>query len=171
MRRFKGRGVLGGDTPLVEIFGGAFALLLILFLLINLFAEAQLRAQIENSIEESVYKINWEQGAEGYIVLSFPDRLQIIEDQSVSSYDEIKNSCPSSNFARYARDVYNKQRTQIIFAMVEGGVMTMKAARDCLINLWPGRRISIGWIIANEDFMQAVNLEDLPSRIQRSLNN
>ena len=170
MRRFKGRGLLGGETPMVEVFGGAFALLLILFLLINLFAEAQLRAQIENTVEESVYKINWEQGAEGYIVLSFPDRLQIIETKEISSYKEIKESCPASSFAKYAQNVYDKQRTQIIFAMVEGGVRTMKAARDCLINLWPGRRISIGWIIANSDFMQAVRLQDLPPRIKRSLN-
>ncbi len=170
MRRFKSKPLLSGDTPLVEIFGAAFGLLLILFLLINLFAEAQLRAQIENSLEESAYKINWDQGAEGYIVLSFPDRLQIIENQKVSSYTELQNSCGNSNFADYARKVYEKQGTQIIFAIVEGGVRTMKASRDCLIRMWPSRRISIGWIIANEDFIQAVDLKDLPPRIQRSLN-
>lgn len=170
MRRFKSKPLLSGDTPMVEIFGGAFGLLLILFLLINLFAEAQLRAQIENSLEESAYKINWEQGAEGYIVLSFPDRLQIIENQQTSGYAELQNSCNNSNFANYARQVYEKQGTQIIFAILEGGVRTMKSARDCLIKIWPNRRVSIGWIIANEDFIQAVDLKDLPPRIQRSLN-
>lgn len=168
---FKKTSLLGGNTPMVEIFGAAFALLLILFLLINLFAEAQLRAQVENSIEESVYKINWEQGASGYIVLSFPDRLQIIENKKVSNYSEIKNNCKSSNFARYATEVYNKEKTQIIFAITSGGVRTMKAARDCLMKMWPRRRISIGWIVANNDFLQAVRLQDLPPRIQRSLDN
>ena len=62
-------------------------------------------------------------------------------------------------------------KTQIIFAITEGGVGTMKAARDCLMRMWPNRRISIGWIVANDDFLQAVRLQDLPSRIQRSLNN
>ncbi len=171
MRRFKKTSLLGGNTPMVEIFGAAFALLLILFLLINLFAEAQLRAQVENSIEESVYKINWEQGAEGYIVLAFSDRLQIIENKEVSDYSELKESCGNSNFARYAKSVYDKEKTQIIFAITEGGVGTMKAARDCLMRMWPNRRISIGWIVANNDFLQAVRLQDLPSRIQRSLDN
>ena len=171
MRRLRRSSLFGGDTPVVEVFGAAFALLLILFLLINLFAEQQLRAQVENTLEESVYKINWEQGAEGYIVLAFRDRMQIIEDKRISTYAEIKESCPTSAFADYARKVYDGQSTQIIFAIVDGGVRTMKAARDCLMNMWPERRISIGWIIANDDFMQAVNLQDLPPRIKRSLTN
>ena len=154
---------------MVEIFGAAFALLLILFLFINLFAEAQLRAITESSIEESVYKIDWERGAAGYIVLAFPDRLQIIENQKVSMTTEIKNSCRRSEFFEYAQHVYDQKNTQLIFAVVEGGVRTMKEARDCLMRTWPRRRISIGWIIANSDFLQAVRLEDLPERIQRSL--
>lgn len=154
---------------MVEIFGAAFALLLILFLFINLFAEAQLRALTESSVEESVYKIDWERGAAGYIVLAFPDRLQIIENKEVSRTVEIRNFCAKSKFFEYANRVYNEQNTQLIFAIVEGGVNTMKEARDCLMRMWPKRRISIGWIIANSDFLQAVRLQDLPSRIERSL--
>ena len=154
---------------MVEIFGAAFALLLIFFLFINLFAEAQLRALTESSIEESVYKIDWERGAAGYIVLAFPDRLQIIENKEISFTPDIRKSCSETKFFEYAKRVYEKQQTQLIFAIVEGGVSTMKEARDCLKRMWPRRRISIGWIVANSDFLKAVRLEDLPERIRRSL--
>ena len=169
MRRRYRHGLVGGNTPMVEIFGAAFALLLILFLLINVFAEAQLRAQVENSVEDSVYKINWEQGAEGYIVLAFPDRLHIIEDKKATNVAELRNACDTSSFADYARRIYDKESTQLIFAITTGGVTTMRLARDCLKRMWPRRRVSIGWIIANEDFLQAVRLQDLPPRIRRSL--
>lgn len=154
---------------MVEIFGAAFALLLILFLFINLFVEAQLRALTENSVEESVYKIDWERGAAGYIVLAFPDRLQIIENKEVSLTSDIKKSCGQTNFFKYAQQVYDKKDTQLIFAIVDGGVRTMKESRDCLMRMWPRKRISIGWIVANEDFLKAVRLEDIPYRIRRSL--
>ena len=94
---------------MVEIFGAAFALLLILFLFINLFVEAQLRALTENSVEESVYKIDWERGAAGYIVLAFPDRLQIIENKEISFTSDIKQSCAQTNFFKYAQQVYDKR--------------------------------------------------------------
>lgn len=154
---------------MVEIFGAAFALLLILFLFINLFAEAQLRALTESSVEESVYKIDWERGAAGYIVLAFPDRVQIIENKEVSFTSDVKKSCAKTKFFNYAQQVYNKKDTQLIFAIVNGGVNTMKEARDCLMRMWPNRRVSIGWIVANDDFLQAVRLEDIPHRIRRSL--
>lgn len=169
MRRHNRHGLVGGNTPMVEIFGAAFALLLILFLLVNVFAEAQLRAQVENSIEDSVYKINWEQGAEGYIVLAFPDRLHIIEDKKATAAAQLRDACEASQFADYARRVYDQDNTQLIFAITTGGVTTMRLARDCLKRMWPNRRISIGWIVANEDFLQAVRLEDLPPRLRRSL--
>ena len=154
---------------MVEIFGAAFALLLIFFLFINLFAEAQLRALTESGIEESLYKIDWERGAAGYIVLAFPDRIQIIENKEISFTTDIRESCSETNFFEYAQRVYENQQTQLIFAIVEGGVTTMKEARDCLRRMWPQRRVSIGWIIANSDFLKAVRLEELPERIRRSL--
>ena len=161
--------LVGGNTPMVEIFGAAFALLLILFLLINIFAEAELRAQVENTLEDSIYKINWEQGAEGYIVLTFPDRVHVIEKKEATNRADLRKDCAQTNFANYAREVYDKKNTQLIFAITTGSVSTMRLARDCLKDMWPNRRVSIGWIIANDDFLQAVRLEELPPRIRRSL--
>ena len=170
MNRFRTRkaSTENEQTPMVEIFGASFAFLLILFLLINLFSEAELRMQIENANEAGTYQVNWDTGSEGYVVISFPDHLRIVETNERVDFRDICS--PTSAFVSYSRELYrNPEQRQLIFAITDQGTATMAVARNCLRQILPNRRLSIGWIIANNDLLRSVNLQDLPARIQRSL--
>ena len=155
------------NAPMVEIFGGAFALLLILFILVNLFANSEIYAMIDDSSEAATYKVSWETGAEGFVVISFPDRLQILE---TGDSVPIKQICsPSGPFLSYAHKLYDSRIKQMIFAIVEKGAHAMAIARNCLLSEFPSRPVSIGWIIANKDLLRAVNLEEIPAEITNSI--
>ena len=157
------------NAPMVEIFGGAFALLMILFMLVNLFANTEIYAMVEDASEASTYKVSWENGSEGFVVLSFPDRIQILETgDSIPTKDICR---PGGAFIRYAHKLYDSRIQQMIFAIVEQGVHTMAIARNCLLSEFQSLPVSIGWIIANKDLLKAVDLQEIPPEIIRSINN
>lgn len=155
------------NAPMVEVFGGAFALLLILFVLVNVFANSEIYAMIEDSSEAATYKVSWETGAEGFVVVSFPDRIQILETGDSIPVNRI--CAPNGPFLNYAHQLYDSRIKQMIFAIVEQGAHTMAVARNCLLSEFPSRAVSIGWIIANKDLLRAVNLDEIPAEITNAI--
>ena len=165
--RHKQRMLSDFDAPMVEVFGGALALLIIVFILVNLIVTQDIRAMLDRSTEDAQFKVSWQDGGEGFIVITYPDRLRIIEtNQNVAKADICK---PNSPFMNYITRLYNNTKEQLIFAILDGGVDTMALARNCMLKTWPRRPISIGWIIANKDLLSTVRLEDLPARVKRSI--
>lgn len=155
------------DAPMVEVFGGTLALLIILYALINLVISEDIQAMLERSTENAEFKVSWTNGGEGLVILSYPDKLRILEtNQSIASADICQSG---SAFISYIDKIYNNHQQQVIFAILEGGVKTMATARNCMLKRNPNKRISIGWIIANSDLLNTVKLEDLPVRIKRAL--
>lgn len=166
-RRSKNAIEQGMDAPMVEVFGGTLALLIILFALVNLIVSEDIQAMLERSTENAEFKVSWTEGGEGFIVISHADKLQILETNvSVAKADICT---PQGAFMPYVQRLYDNPKQQIIFAIVEGGVATMAKARNCMLHRNPNRAISIGWVIANKDLLSTVALEDLPPRIKRAL--
>ena len=155
------------SAPLVEIFGGIFALLLVLFLMMNLISQAAVAERLESATEEGLYRVGWSENGAGFVVLAFPGELRIVETGDVVDAAEICQ--PDSPFVNYARKVYRLERQQIIFAVLEQGVPTMAASRNCLMRLWPERSIAIGWIIADDELLKLVSLNDIPSYIRKAV--
>jgi hypothetical protein len=155
------------DAPMVEIFGGTLALLIILYALINVVISEDIQAMLERSTENAEFKVSWTDGGEGLIILSYPDKLRILETNETVFPQQICQD--SGTFLNYVNKLYNNQKQQIIFAILEGGVKTMAKARDCMLHKNPNKKISIGWIIANSDLLNTVKLEDLPVRVKRAL--
>lgn len=153
------------NAPMVEIFGGVFALLLVLFLIINVISQATLLERLEANSEEGLYKVNWGGSGSGYTVLTFPGKLRIIETNEAVVQNEICQ--PHSPFVSYAKKIYSARKQQIIFVLLEGSVTTMAAARNCMLKVMPGRLIHIGWIIANNELLKAVSLDDIPAHIEK----
>ena len=168
-RRRYSRTFVGFDAPIVEVFGGAFALLLILFLIINSIADSQIYAMLDDAAEESTYKISWETGAEGFVILAFPDRLHILETNTSIPLGEI--CTVGSHFVDYVSSLYRQRNTQVVFAITEGGVTSMATARNCMLSSLGRIPIAIGWIIANAQLLKAVDLESIPVQIKRSITN
>ncbi len=157
------------DAPMVEVFGGALALLIIIFILINLIVTQDIRAMLDRSTEDAKFKVSWQNGTEGLVVISYPDKLRIIETNESIPRSEI--CTPNNPFLRYVENIYNNsQNQQLIFAILDNGVETMAIARNCMRARWAQRVINIGWIIANQDLLSTVRLQDLPARIKKSLN-
>lgn len=152
---------------MVEIFGGIFALLLVLFLLMNLLSQAALVERIELASEEGLYRLGWGASGEGYVVLAYPGELRIIETGEVTQTAEICQ--PDSAFVAYARRIYQAELQQLVFAILDGGVTTMAAARNCIMRLFPGRLLQIGWIIANEELLKSVAIGDIPPFIRQAV--
>ena len=67
------------------------------------------------------------------------------------------------------RRVYRADRQQIVFAILEGGVPTMAAARNCIRSVLPGRELTIGWIVANNELLKSVSLDDIPAYIRQAV--
>ena len=156
------------DTPTVEVFGSALALLIILFALVNLIVSEDIKAMLERSTENAEFKVSWTDGSEGLVVISYPDRLHILETNESVSRSEICQGGGDA-FMNYVNQIYGNSKQQIIFAILEGGVTTMARARDCMLKRNPNKAISIGWIIANSDLLNTVKIKDLPVRVKRAL--
>ena len=157
------------DAPMVEVFGSTLALLIIVFILLNTIVAQDMQHMLDRSTESAQFKVSWQDGSEGLVVIIHPGKLRILETNE--SLGESALCLPQSAFLRYAERIYNSEgRQQIIFAITENAVSTTAVARNCLREHFPDRIISIGWIIANRDLLSTVRLRDLPARIKRSLN-
>lgn len=166
MRKFWSRRAAAetnNEVPSIEIFGGVFALLLALFFLINLLTRAILNERLEEITEDGLYKINWQENGAGYVVIAFPDALRIIETGEEVSPEKICS--PQGGFTSYATRIYAQERSQLIFAILEGAVPVMLLARNCIHSLMPGKRLTIGWIIADNELLKSIKLNDIPKHI------
>lgn len=156
-----------GGAPMVEIFGGIFALLLVLFLLMNLFSTAALVERLEAASDEGLHRVGWGPSGAGFVVLAFPSELRIVETGEVVPRGKI--CAPASPFVAYALRVYQADRQQIIFAILEQGVPTMAEARNCMMRTMPERTLAIGWIIANDELLKSVSLGDIPAYVREAV--
>lgn len=154
-------------APMVEIFGGLFALLLVLFLIMNLLSQAALVERIEVASDEGLYRVGWDAGGAGFVVLVFPAEVRIVETGQVAGAGRICE--PDSPFVDYVRRVYRVERQQIVFAILEGGVPTLAEARNCIRAILPGRELTIGWIVANDELLKSVALNDIPAYVKQAL--
>ena len=152
---------------MVEIFGGIFALLLVLFLIMNLLSQAALVERLEAASDEGLYRVGWGANGSGFVVLAFPTELRIVETGEAIPAKDI--CAPQSPFVGYARKTYRAERQQLIFAILENGVTTMAAARNCLMRVLPNQTLAIGWIIANDELLKSVSLNDIPAFVKQAV--
>ena len=155
------------SAPMVEIFGGLFALLLVLFLIMNLLSQAALVERIEAASDEGLYRVGWDAGGAGFVVLAFPAEVRIVETGEAVGAGRI--CAPGSPFVDYVRRIYRAERQQVVFAILEGGVPTMAEARNCIRAVLPGRELTIGWIVANDELLRSVSLNDIPAYVKEAV--
>lgn len=153
------------NAPMMAIFGGVFGLLLVFLVLVNMFSAAAVRERLERAGEDGLYRIERPDGGAGFVVLTFPDSLRIVETGEGFSPGFICSS-ESSGFINYVRRVYENQRDQIVFFILEGSVPVMAEARECIRTMWPGRIVTVGWVIADNELMKSVTLNDIPDYIR-----
>lgn len=151
------------NAPMIEIFGGVFALLLVLFLLINLFSQASLQERLEEINEGGDYRVSWGTRGSGYTIITFPSELRIVETNETIKYDNICK--PNDPFVAYTKKIYSKANQQLIFTITEESIPVMAKARNCIRRVLPNRHIAIGWIIAERELLKSVNLNDIPPYI------
>lgn len=154
------------DTPTVEIFGSALALLIVVFILTNFVSSQNIVAMIDRSVEGAKYKVVYQNGSEGFVVITYPNKLRIIQtNEEVKEADICQENSP---FMQYIQEIYG-QKKQLIFAMTDNSISTMAKARECLRTRFLDQNINIAWIIANKDLLSNVRLQDLPAHIKRSI--
>ena len=152
------------NTPMMAIFGGVFGLLLVFLVIVNLYSDAAQRERLERGAEDGLYRIERADGGAGFVVISFPGELRIIE--TGTSVNPVTLCDDGGPFTDYARRVYENERDQLVFFILEGGVPTMAAARECLRRLWPDQVLTIGWVIADNELLKSVALNDIPGYIR-----
>ena len=103
-------------------------------------------------------------GGAGYAVIVFPGAVRIVESGVGVSSGSI--CAPDSAFVEYAQRIYGQEQQQIVFFLLEGSIDAMSEARDCLRGMWPDRRLTIGWVIADNELLKSVTLDDIPSYIR-----
>lgn len=152
------------NAPMMAVFGGMFALMLVFLLLVNIFSEAAVRERLKDNVEDGNYRIERENGGAGYVVIVFPESIRIVETGEGVARNDICTS--GSPYMRYAERIYRSQNQQLVFFLLDGSIPTMSVARDCLRNMWPDQIIQIGWVIADSEFLKSVMLDDIPSYIR-----
>ena len=150
---------------MLEIFAGAFLLMLLLFVLITQLNTLMEESRQQETVEPGEYRISWENNAEGFIVIAMPDKIRIAETQEAIPISKVCQ--PNGPFLKYAYEKYSQQKKQLIFAILEGGVRSMYLSRNCLKDTFGNYPITIGWIAANQDILKAVNLNELPTYIKK----
>ncbi|NIY89196.1 hypothetical protein [Vibrio campbellii] len=150
----------------IEVFGGVFAILMVLFLIINLLSSARLEERLDRLSDEGDFKIKWGEHGNGFVIITYPDSLFIIETGEFEKYDDICGS--NSKFIDYTRKIYSQKNSQIIFSILDNSVGTMRKARDCIQKAYKGKRVSIGWMIVDGNTMKAINLGDIPYYIDKN---
>ena len=171
MSRRRSSGRASGDAlqeennaPMMAIFGGVFGLLLVFLVVVNLYSDAAQRERLERGSEDGLHRIERLDGGSGYVVITFPDELRIIETGISIKPAEICTA--GSPFVDYARKVYEDNGNQLVFFVLEGSVPTMARARECLRQTWPQQILAIGWVIADNELLKSVTLNDIPDYIQ-----
>lgn len=149
---------------MMAIFGGVFGLLLVFLVVVNLYSEAAQRERLERGGEDGLYRIERLDGGSGYVVIAFSGELRIIETGASVSPESV--CAAGSPFVDYARRVYENDGQQLVFFILEGSVTTMAAARECLRRMWPDRVLTIGWVIADNELLKSVALNDIPDYIR-----
>lgn len=149
---------------MMAIFGGVFGLLLVFLVIVNLYSDAAQRERLERGSEEGMHRIERLDGGSGYVVLSFPNELRIIETGISIQPDSI--CAEGSAFVSYARRVYENNGDQLVFFILENSVPTMAIARECLRQLWADQILTIGWVIADNELLKSVAFGDIPSYIR-----
>ncbi len=149
---------------MMAVFGGMFALMLVFLLIVNFFSESAVRERLQDTAEDGLYRIQAEQGGFGYVVIVFPGTLRIVETGEGISREEMCE--PGSAYRNYAERIYGVDGQQLLFFILEGSIPVMAEARNCLARIWPERKINIGWVIADNEFLKSVTLDDIPSYIR-----
>ncbi len=167
-RPYKGRSAAEEEnsSPMMAIFGGFFGLLLVFLVLVNIFTGEGARERLERAGENGLYRIERpDKAGSGFMVITFPESLRIVETGQNTQKGSVCSGS-STAFSEYARKVYENKGDQLVFFMLEGSVPVMAEARECLRNLWPNRRVTIGWVIADNELLKSVALNDIPEYIR-----
>ncbi len=149
---------------MMAVFGGMFALMLVFLVVINVVSEAAVRERLKESSEDGSYRIEREDGGSGYSVIVFPESIRIVE--TADGVDKGKICEPGSAYRRYAQRVYSTDSDQLLFFLTEGSIPVMAEARNCLREMWPNQILQIGWVIADNEFLKSVMLDDIPDYIR-----
>ncbi|MCE2436649.1 MAG: hypothetical protein J4F97_01370 [Pseudomonadales bacterium] len=149
---------------MLAVFGSMFALMLVFLVVINAVSEAAVQERLREGESDGEYRIERMDGGSGFVVIVFPALLRIVETAESVPAGAICNS--SGPFRRYAERVYSRHNEQLVFFILEGGVPTMAEARDCLRLMWPDTEVHIGWVIADNELMKSVMLDDIPEYIR-----
>ena len=152
------------NAPMMAIFGGVFALMLVFLLVVNVYTGEAARERLDRASEDGSYRIERLDGGAGYVVIVFPGEVRIVETGGGVPGEGLCE--PGSAFRDYARQVYARRASQIVFFLLEGSIATMFEARECLRRMWPARPLTIGWVIADDEFLKSVSLGEIPDYIR-----
>ena len=152
------------SAPMMAVFGGMFALMLVFLLVVNVVSQAAVRERLKEGTEEGTYRIERLDGSSGYSIIVFPQSLRIVE--TADGVDRGSICDAESAYRRYAERVYQQDGDQLLFFITEGSVPTMAEARNCLRSMWPDRVLDIGWVITDNEFLKSVMLDEIPEYIQ-----
>ena len=149
---------------MMAIFGGVFALMLVFLLLVNIFSSNAVRERLDRSSEHGLYRIERMDGGAGYVVIVFPETIRIVE--TGAGVPAVAICKPGSAFVGYARRIYEQENDQLVFFLLQGSIGAMSQARECLRGMWPDQALTIGWVVADNELLKSVSLDDIPPYIR-----
>ena len=149
---------------MMAIFGGVFALMLVFLLVVNVYTGEAVRERLDRASADGRYRIERLDGGAGYAVIVFPAEIRIVETGGGVPREGICEA--GSAFRDYAGGVYARRGSQLVFFLLEGSIGTMFEARECLRRMWPDRPLTIGWVIADDEFLKSVSLGEIPDYIR-----
>lgn len=146
--------------PLVEIFGGTFAVLLVLYVLVSLFSGAVRSRMLDLDVPFGPYRVEWPGGNSGYVILVFGDKVKIAETKKEVFRGHICED--NRDFVPYARQVYLAKREKLIFVIQPGGIRLFKEAHKCLRHIFRPQQVDVAWVILDDEVEKEIYASSLP---------
>ena len=152
-----------GLLPLVEVFGGAFAVLIVLFLIIRLFSGVLQTRMLKPDSAEGPVRIAWVGGGSGWTVIARPDRVNVIEGGSEALKSRI--CAERSPFRRFVKRKYAEGQSRIALVILDGGVDVALEARNCIHQL-AGTELKLSWIIVDAELLKSLSVNQIPPYVR-----
>lgn len=152
--------------PLAEVFGGAFALLITLFLIIHNLAGVASPRMLPPRSDAGPAQISWLSQGGGWTVIVRPDKVRIVQDGSEAMQGQI--CTPKSPYREFIKQRYREQKN-VVLVVLDGGVDVALEARNCIWDV-VGERSQIGWIVADTELLKSLSVDQIPPEVQTVTN-
>ena len=154
------------NFPLAEVFGGAFAAMVFLYLIINSFSANKANSDLKITTKDiqGVSEFEWPLDGQGFVISCYSDRVRIEETGQEVFIEDVVNY--GSPFLYYLNEKYERPYTNLVFLIFNGGNETFATIEKYLYTNC--RNCQNSFILMNESMESTLITGKIPMYLEVS---